>query len=267
MVLQMLKQTLLNFRSNKSVEKSISKSGFTLIELLVVIAIIAILAAILFPVFAQAREKARQSTCLSNCKQIGLGIQMYVDDYDECLPFAWYSGGIGSTSSMPGQNFYTTNWWYGGPWKWDTWMDAVYPYIKNSKIFECPSRRGTAGYATNTHIMKPQNPNTTSVSLTTISKPAQIVFSCDALIYKADVNGATQSITLTVTGPNFINANANAYQGNSEKVTRHNDGINYTFADGHAKYYKRYQGPAEAATYPGNTDWGDGSIWWNPNLE
>ncbi|HEX5322780.1 MAG TPA: prepilin-type N-terminal cleavage/methylation domain-containing protein, partial [Capsulimonadaceae bacterium] len=62
--------------------------GFTLIELLVVIAIIAILAAILFPVFATAREKARQATCLSNEKQIGLAMNMYVQDYDETLPFA-----------------------------------------------------------------------------------------------------------------------------------------------------------------------------------
>ncbi|MFN7017537.1 MAG: prepilin-type N-terminal cleavage/methylation domain-containing protein, partial [Fimbriimonadales bacterium] len=62
------------------------RHGFTLIELLVVIAIIAILAAILFPVFAQAREKARQTSCLSNCKQIGLGITMYVNDWDETFP-------------------------------------------------------------------------------------------------------------------------------------------------------------------------------------
>ncbi|MBC7807537.1 MAG: prepilin-type N-terminal cleavage/methylation domain-containing protein, partial [Akkermansiaceae bacterium] len=62
------------------------KSGFTLIELLVVIAIIAILAAILFPVFAQAREKARQISCLSNQKQIGIAMMMYVQDYDETYP-------------------------------------------------------------------------------------------------------------------------------------------------------------------------------------
>ena len=62
------------------------KKGFTLIELLVVIAIIAILAAILFPVFAQAREKARQTSCLSNLKQIGTATMLYADDYDECLP-------------------------------------------------------------------------------------------------------------------------------------------------------------------------------------
>src|SRR5688572_32605433 len=62
------------------------RAGFTLIELLVVIAIIAILAAILFPVFAQAREKARQAGCMSNCKQLGLASNMYAQDYDEMLP-------------------------------------------------------------------------------------------------------------------------------------------------------------------------------------
>ena len=62
------------------------KKGFTLIELLVVIAIIAILAAILFPVFAQAREKARQTSCLSNMKQLGTATQLYMDDYDETFP-------------------------------------------------------------------------------------------------------------------------------------------------------------------------------------
>lgn len=92
------------------------KSGFTLIELLVVIAIIAILAAILFPVFAQAREKARQTSCISNLKQLGTSIQMYIQDYDETYP-------VGSPD----------NWWY------DIWGITTQPYIKNVQIFKCPS--------------------------------------------------------------------------------------------------------------------------------
>ena len=75
------------------------RRGFTLIELLVVIAIIAILAAILFPVFARAREKARQTSCLSNCKQLGLGVLMYAQDYDELLAMN-YNDGTGGGSAL-----------------------------------------------------------------------------------------------------------------------------------------------------------------------
>ncbi|MCW3100343.1 MAG: prepilin-type N-terminal cleavage/methylation domain [Chthonomonadaceae bacterium] len=101
------------------------RSGFTLIELLVVIAIIAILAAILFPVFAQAREKARQTSCLSNFKQGALGIMMYTQDYDETMVMA-DSGGIG----LPG-------WGFGRPDY--VWPELIQPYIKNWQIFRCPS--------------------------------------------------------------------------------------------------------------------------------
>jgi prepilin-type N-terminal cleavage/methylation domain-containing protein len=98
--------------------------GFTLIELLVVIAIIAILAAILFPVFAQAREKARQSTCLSNFKQIGTGVMLYLQDWDETFP-------PNRLATLPG----------GGDCdkKKITWKTATFPYVKSFDVYKCPS--------------------------------------------------------------------------------------------------------------------------------
>ena len=102
--------------------RTTDRAGFTLIELLVVIAIIAILAAILFPVFAQAREKARATTCLNNEKQMGTGLLQYEQDYDEALPYIWYGSNGGG--SAPGGNY--------------KWMDAVYPYIKSDAVFNCP---------------------------------------------------------------------------------------------------------------------------------
>src|ERR1051326_153956 len=101
--------------------KRAEKTGFTLIELLVVIAIIAILAAILFPVFAQAREKARAPACLSNLRQVGLGLQMYAQDYDEVLP-----------TSVDVTNF-------GDPKAPNSFLSALFPYIKSRGILICPS--------------------------------------------------------------------------------------------------------------------------------
>src|SRR5262245_52449406 len=115
--------------------------AFTLIELLVVIAIIAILAAILFPVFAQARDKARQAVCLSNCKQLGTSINMYTQDFDETFPQG-----------------------YHGPSK-NSWGKVTVPYVKNMDIFTCPSAPRTkastpsvnhlftGGYGSNRNIM------------------------------------------------------------------------------------------------------------------
>jgi prepilin-type N-terminal cleavage/methylation domain-containing protein len=108
------------------------RQGFTLIELLVVIAIIAILAAILFPVFAQARESARKTSCLSNQKQLTLGIMMYVQDYDETFPNA-YRG------SNPDGTFANTDGWGGNTI--EVWGLAVQPYVKNAQVHICPDWR------------------------------------------------------------------------------------------------------------------------------
>jgi len=99
------------------------RRGFTLIELLVVIAIIAILAAILFPVFAQAREKARQTFCLNNTKQIVLGMLQYVQDYDEAFPFSIYVAPQGPGGSFCAYTVY----------------HAIFPYLKNADLSGCPS--------------------------------------------------------------------------------------------------------------------------------
>jgi prepilin-type N-terminal cleavage/methylation domain-containing protein/prepilin-type processing-associated H-X9-DG protein len=99
--------------------------GFTLIELLVVIAIIAILAAILFPVFAQAREKARQTTCVSHGKQIGTAIMMYAQDYDERLPQI-------DTATRTTHPVFVQ-------YSWAMWAILIEPYVKNRGVYFCPS--------------------------------------------------------------------------------------------------------------------------------
>ncbi|HEY3331043.1 MAG TPA: DUF1559 domain-containing protein [Capsulimonadaceae bacterium] len=114
-----------DFTYNGNAAETNRRRGFTLIELLVVIAIIAILAAILFPVFATAREKARQTTCTSNLKQLGLAYLQYVQDYDEYFPassaISWSSNGS-ATVALNG---------YG-------WAAQIYPYVKSAASYVCP---------------------------------------------------------------------------------------------------------------------------------
>ncbi|MBQ7256648.1 MAG: DUF1559 domain-containing protein [Abditibacteriota bacterium] len=227
------------------------KKGFTLIELLVVIAIIAILAAILFPVFAQAREKARQTSCLSNCKQIGTALQLYVDDYDETVPLMWYnSNPFPTDNSYPCCMFTTMDFIYGGPALWTTWMDAIFPYVKNRNIFICPSGgKNLAGYGYNGNLVGGYTvwtqENAKPINLAQINNSSQLTFIGDTL------QGGTYSAMP------LSSALIYAYKKN---INRHISGMNWTFCDSHAKYYKDSAGPASAPN-----DWiCAGNVWWDP---
>jgi len=179
------------------------RRGFTLIELLVVIAIIAILAAILFPVFARAREKARQSTCLSNVKQIMLGVLMYAQDYDERLiPSALtYSGG--------------------------DWYTLLAPYLKNAQILYCPTKLPGMGYGWNYQefgYYYGRHGTGWATKLADINKPAESILLGDCEDYEAR-------------NRNYIRY---LYKRSATLLpARHNGGGNMGLCDGHAKWYAR----------------------------
>ncbi len=187
------------------------RRGFTLIELLVVIAIIAILAAILFPVFARAREKARQTGCLSNVKQMTLGMLFYAQDYDERFPITW-----STTTPTPG------HWYYGPTYYAQLWRDQIYPYVKNYQVFTCPSDTSTErSYMMNAGLNSNWGENGSGVSLGTVVSPAECVAVCEG---GGDYH----------TKPSWI---VN-YPTSCGLITRHNEGQNVGLCDGHAKWYK-----------------------------
>lgn len=221
------------------------RSGFTLIELLVVIAIIAILAAILFPVFAQAREKARAVSCLSNFKQLGIGFAMYLQDYDEMV-LPRYNA-CPSTGPAPTPDAETL------------WTYTIQPYVKNKQIFICPSTTPTAKFADtwNTRGLPSSGYNQTISgwyyitadgcgqmilpTLPTIQYPAKNVMFADSMPgavadgYRGYLFGNTGlDVPYTATSAGSLGA-------------RHTQGTNLTFFDSHAKWYSGSQ------------------VLWNPN--
>jgi prepilin-type N-terminal cleavage/methylation domain-containing protein/prepilin-type processing-associated H-X9-DG protein len=221
------------------------RSAFTLIELLVVIAIIAILAAILFPVFAQAREKARATACLSNQKQVGLAIMQYVQDYDETWPSGRYSDEVITTTSH-----YLTG---------VGWPQQVIPYVKNAGLYKCPSddTEVPTGAPRNTVISYAMNANLAGMTDAELTKPAMTVASVEVSGNDGFVADSTPLDTRAPagSGPQFVAGNGTAgglIRGSYRTGTigvpartlgtsrvglaRHNEGSNFLCGDGHAKW-------------------------------
>jgi len=196
-----------------------TKHGFTLIELLVVIAIIAILAAILFPVFAKVREKARQSSCASNERQLALGLIQYVQDYDETFPAGQrgdYYPGVG-------------------------WGAEVYPYIKSTAVYLCPdNNQGLISYAMNANIGNRigafNTPRTST--LASLNSPSSTVAICEVLDNLTSLSAVgTPGITITST---------NVLEDQSPTV----NGIGYNGADGSQFPFNIWAGGTFYATGP-----------------
>jgi prepilin-type N-terminal cleavage/methylation domain-containing protein/prepilin-type processing-associated H-X9-DG protein len=196
--------------------------GFTLIELLVVIAIIAILAAILFPVFAKAREKARQTSCLSNLKQLGLAIMQYAQDYDEGLPMAaYYAADFSVEYAWDVSYTYATGASVPG---------AIVAYVKNMQINRCPSfkltdvARDYTGYAYNATYLGCVPP----ASLGDVQDPSGTVMLSDAAMW----DGWYTNSTIPT---NYMRAPGDPWYFGPTTHFRHNRTANVAYVDGHAK--------------------------------
>ena len=201
------------------------RAAFSLIELLVVITIIAVLSAILFPVFAQSREKARQSSCLSNVRQLGVATLLYAQDYDETLPLYQYN---------------TLVYWVGGRdspgQKLDKTRGIVYPYLRSGDISRCPSFTGSdnlggTGYGINRRLMFATGYAPHPAKLPTLSSPASTILFGDAGIPNFPVRGTTGE-TVSIESPSD-------WLPSPTVDFRHQSMACFVWADGHAKPVRR----------------------------
>jgi len=193
-----------------------ARRGFTLIELLVVIAIIAILAAILFPVFAKAREKARQSSCLSNMKQIGLAFMQYVQDYDEtCVLNYQYpmDPAIG----------------------YQLFQQQLSPYVKNRQIFTCPSRATTqVGYGLSIYVGGDYNGPYPTLGLFNNAANTVVIVETTG----GNFDGTLGNFCMTYVNSACTSSGRRPYGCARYTIGEgaHNGGNNWIFMDGHAKW-------------------------------
>jgi len=252
------------------VPRSGRTGGFTLIELLVVVSIIAILAAILFPVFARARENARRTSCLSNLKQIGLGMMQYVQDNDERYPTYFYGSDAGSTAgpdAAHGGNWYpstSVNWY---------WQNMIFPYVKSVQVFICPSSPlAKAAYKVPTGIYGPYATQygangvssgaqigpivngkwgASGLHSSALAAPSKTYMIMDASLFVMDWNWA---VSARSDYRYYLPGSCSLFSGSTMSSTyesdcstgRHFDGLNVAFTDGHVKWLTAKTVSAEA---------------------
>jgi len=263
------------------VKKSLDK-GFTLIELLVVIAIIAILAAILFPVFAQAREKARQSTDQSNEKQIASAYLMYLQDYDETFPLPVQSP----------TRFYNV---YFSPWNivqgrtappWDGWYltqgaNVTYPYIKNYGVWQTPNGDVVEQFpgqitfvpgATPTNISYTFNGILGASVISQVRSPATCPLLWNGLgkvAFKGSgINDGVPADNTTVPWPFAYQPCGSGYYGTlfgpyQSRIQVYSGGQNWAFVDGHVKWRKLGSGDWRTDPFTYNPDGTVQYLWWD----
>lgn len=246
------------------------RNGFTLIELLVVIAIIAILAAILFPVFASAREKARQTTCASNERQLTLAFIQYIQDYDQHCPFGYWQA--------PGQGF-SQNYWLND--QGIGWANQLYPYVKSVGVYACPddtakpnaSLPNVVSYAYNPNFVESNAVNVNpGLNMSLASSPARTILFTEVADVVTNIAGNDSESAITngfevFNGYHAVPAGSDHYavlatgyfsgagwRGadtayyNSDALPplaattgpngRHSGGSNFAFSDGHVKWLR-----------------------------